>query len=151
MDSGTPGQAKCLIFKLKFKQYANPSHFSADGPEIGSQMSYGALEPRTDSSRTRRIQPRQRESLKRAISGPNGPVFGHHFSGFSGKHKVYISKPKGTRDFARPGHERLKDRPGTRFRRTSPKMLAGPVREPLVEGCLARAPHCGCYSYWRGG
>ena len=60
----------------KSQAIENPSHFWGDGPEIGPQMSYRALEPRPDSSRTRRIQPRQRESQIRAISGSIGPFFG---------------------------------------------------------------------------
>ena len=63
-------------------------------------MSPGALEPRTDSSRTRRIQPRQRESLQRTISGPNGPFFGPTNLNFS------------TRDFARPATKRTFERAG---------------------------------------
>ena len=53
--------------------FKNRSHFWGDGPEIGSQMSPRALEPRTDSSRTRRIQPRRREGPETAITAPNGP------------------------------------------------------------------------------
>ena len=41
------------------------------GPRCRAELSSRVL-----SSRTRRIQPRRRETLTRAVSGPNGPVFG---------------------------------------------------------------------------
>ena len=46
-----------LKFQDHFKIFKNRSHFWGGGPEIGSQMAYGALEMRTDSSRTSRIKP----------------------------------------------------------------------------------------------
>ena len=55
----------------EFEKIEKPSHFLGDGLEMGSQMAYGALETRTDSSRTRRIQPRRRESPQRATSNSN--------------------------------------------------------------------------------
>ena len=66
-----PEASYYIRLNSKFEKNANPSHFWADGPEIGPQMSYGALEPRTDSSRTRRIQPSRREGPKQAMSDPN--------------------------------------------------------------------------------
>ena len=92
-----------IFFIANFKIFKNRSHFWGDGPEIGSQMSCRALEPRPDISRTRRIQPRQRESPKRDINDPNGPVSGpYFFKYFLVESQFSYKLLRENADFARP-------------------------------------------------
>ena len=62
------------IRNLKFQKQKNQESLSllGDGLEMGSQMAHGALETRTDSSRTCRIQPRRQEGPGWAIRSQNG-------------------------------------------------------------------------------
>ena len=111
------------FFIANLKIFKNRSHFWADGPEIGSQMSHGALEPRTGSSRTRVIQRRRRESLKRAVRGPNGPVFGAN--------NLNFSRP----DFAGPVNSFVCLVRGVRHVEVPPR--AAPLRQ-VAQGVVAR-------------
>ena len=87
------GQAKYIFVyvKVQINKYRILHTSWAARPEMGSQRAYGALEARTDSSRSHTVRPRQREGLKQAIRGPNRPVF-------EPRH-LHFSPP----DFAQPG------------------------------------------------